>query len=110
MAVEHPSGGKDPIKDVVGAVEGPLGAARRLVRQAIGGGQPRKRCMPTGGGFEVIVDNACCGSAANGWNGPNAHLYETGGMRRVHLRGHPNILKRCSCTSVASTSGCSCGS
>ena len=25
---------------------------------------------------------------------PNAHLYETGGMRRVHLRGHPHILKR----------------
>ncbi len=24
----------------------------------------------------------------------NAHLYETGGMRRVHLRRHPNILKR----------------
>jgi transposase len=24
----------------------------------------------------------------------NAHLYETGGMRRVHLRGHENILKR----------------
>ena len=24
----------------------------------------------------------------------NAHLYETGGMRRVHLREHPNILKR----------------
>jgi len=24
----------------------------------------------------------------------NAHLYETGGMRRIHLRGHPNILKR----------------
>ena len=23
-----------------------------------------------------------------------AHAYETGGMRRVHLRGHPNILKR----------------
>ena len=23
-----------------------------------------------------------------------AHLYETGGMRRVHLRGHENILKR----------------
>lgn len=23
-----------------------------------------------------------------------AHLYETGGMRRTHLRGHPNILKR----------------
>jgi transposase len=25
---------------------------------------------------------------------PFAHLYETGGMRRVHLRGHNNILKR----------------
>jgi transposase len=24
---------------------------------------------------------------------PLAHLYETGGMRRVHLRGHPNIRK-----------------
>jgi transposase len=24
----------------------------------------------------------------------NAHLYETGGMRRTHLRGHRNILKR----------------
>ena len=24
----------------------------------------------------------------------NTHLYETGGMRRVHLRGHNNILKR----------------
>jgi transposase len=23
-----------------------------------------------------------------------AHLYETGAMRRTHLRGHPNILKR----------------
>ena len=25
---------------------------------------------------------------------PNAHLYETGGLRRPHLRGHTNILKR----------------
>jgi transposase len=25
---------------------------------------------------------------------PNAHLYDTGGMRRTHLRGHENILKR----------------
>ena len=23
-----------------------------------------------------------------------AHLYDTGGMRRTHLRGHENILKR----------------
>ena len=25
---------------------------------------------------------------------PFAHCYETGGMRRIHLRGHSNILKR----------------
>lgn len=25
---------------------------------------------------------------------PAAHLYETGALRRVHLRGHANILKR----------------
>ena len=25
---------------------------------------------------------------------PFAHVYETGGMRRVHLRGHTNIRKR----------------
>ena len=25
---------------------------------------------------------------------PNAHLYETGGLRRVYLRGHTNIRKR----------------
>lgn len=25
---------------------------------------------------------------------PNAHLYETGGLRRTHLRGHVNISKR----------------
>jgi transposase len=25
---------------------------------------------------------------------PNAHLYDTGGMRRTHVRGHANILKR----------------
>ena len=23
-----------------------------------------------------------------------AHVYDTGGIRRTHLRGHPNILKR----------------
>ena len=25
---------------------------------------------------------------------PSAHLYETGGLRRVHVRGHENVLKR----------------
>jgi hypothetical protein len=26
--------------------------------------------------------------------GPCAHLYETGGLRRTHVRGHGNVLKR----------------
>ena len=39
-------------------------------------------------------DNACSTSGVNDSNGPFAHLFETGGMRRTHLRGHPNILKR----------------
>jgi hypothetical protein len=25
---------------------------------------------------------------------PCAHLYETGGLRRAHVRGHENLLKR----------------
>ena len=36
----------------------------------------------------------CNGDGVNGSKRPNAHLYETGGMRRTHLRGHANILKR----------------
>jgi transposase len=36
---------------------------------------------------------------------PNAHLYETGGMRRTHLRGHRNILKRL----LVHVSGCNLG-
>ena len=32
--------------------------------------------------------------AAFGCPPRNAHLYETGRLRRVHLRGHANILKR----------------
>ena len=40
----------------------------------------------------------CC-TSARGLRGerlerPFAHLYETGGLRRVYLRGHANILKR----------------
>ena len=36
---------------------------------------------------------------------PFAHLCETGGMRRVHLRGHPNILKRL----LVHVAGCNLG-
>ena len=36
---------------------------------------------------------------------PFAHLYETGGMRRVYLRGHTNIRKRL----LIHTGGCNLG-
>ena len=36
---------------------------------------------------------------------PFAHLFETGGMWRVHLRGHPNILKRL----LVHVAGCNLG-
>ena len=36
---------------------------------------------------------------------PFAHVWETGGMRRVHLRGHPNILKRI----LVHVAGCNIG-
>jgi hypothetical protein len=34
-----------------------------------------------------------------------AHLYDTGGMRRTHLRGHTNILKRLLITRLPRASG-----
>ena len=41
---------------------------------------------------------------------PFAHLYETGGMRRVYLRGPTNILKRLLIHSGGFILGSSCGS
>ena len=35
-----------------------------------------------------------CRPDTGGRSPPNAHLYETGRMRRTHVRGHANILKR----------------
>ncbi|MGH8635957.1 MAG: hypothetical protein ACREUZ_02370 [Burkholderiales bacterium] len=37
-----------------------------------------------------------------------AHVYDTGGMRRTHLRGHTNILKRLLIHAGASISDSSC--
>ena len=37
-----------------------------------------------------------------------AHVYDTGGMRRTHLRGHTNVLKRLLIHAGASISGSSC--
>ena len=49
-------------------------ANRRRIRRAKGGALQRRR--------------------SERLERPNAHLYETAGMRRTHLRGHDNILKR----------------
>ena len=35
-----------------------------------------------------------------------AHMYETGGMRRLHLRGRENILKRLLVHASAFNLGC----
>ena len=51
-----------------------------------------KRCMATGDDCAESGANGCHGYAVRRWNA--VHLYETGGMRRTHLRGHKNILKR----------------
>src|SRR4029453_7698083 len=40
---------------------------------------------------------------------PCAHLYETGGLRRVHVRGHENVLKRLLVHAARSISGSGCG-
>jgi hypothetical protein len=51
-------------------------------------------CIAIVGGFVARVGCACCDCAASAWSVPFAHLYKTGRMRGVHLRGHTNILKR----------------
>ena len=43
--------------------------------------------------FEARVGVPCNGAGVSDWNA-RSHLYNTGGMRRTHLRGHANILKR----------------
>jgi hypothetical protein len=42
----------------------------------------------------VIAASDCCGVAANCWSGRSLTDYETGAMRRTHLRGHEKIRKR----------------
>jgi transposase len=56
------------------AAQAPLYRNRRRLRGARGGRLRRRRAELAERSF--------------------AHLYETGGMRRTHLRGHDNILKR----------------
>ena len=52
------------------------------------------RSMPIAGGFGGARGQRLLRQRGELLERPNAHLYETGRMRRTHLRGHPNILKR----------------
>ena len=65
---------------------------------AAGAGRARPklgmRCMRTAVGYGAIGGGSYCGVVASCWS-VRSRIYMTrGGMRRVHLRGHSNILKR----------------
>lgn len=50
--------------------------------------------MPIGAAFKASAAKAYYAVGASWWKGHLPHCYETGRMRRVHLRGRENILKR----------------
>ena len=63
----------------------------------VAGGESLRRGRPsalTGGAFGASAGGACCGSVGNASSVPTPTLYETGRLRRVHLCGHANVLKR----------------
>ena len=53
-----------------------------------------RRCTRTGDGCGASTARAYCDGAGELIERSFAHCYETGGMRRCHLRGRENILKR----------------
>ena len=88
-----------------------------LCRSRIAGGaggrarrRPGTRSMPIGDGFGAIVDNACCGSGANDWNGPMRICTKPGACAGCICAAIPISSNGCSCRCAGSISGCSCGS
>ena len=59
-----------------------------------GGGTPNGPSTATGGAFVACAAGDCSASGANGWNDPLPLRRETGGLRRIFVRGHPNGRKR----------------
>jgi len=49
--------------------------------------------MRIAGASAALAGNVSSADAGN-YSSECAHLYETGGLRRVHVRGHENVLKR----------------
>ena len=72
----------------------PATCRSRIAGDSAGKGEPLARALVYRNRRPIRVPegHACCDSAANGSSAPNAHLYEPGGMRRVYLRPHTNIL------------------
>jgi hypothetical protein len=57
-------------------------------------GRSSKRCMQSGGGCGASTARVYCGGRGELVERSFALCYETGGMRRYHLRGRKHILKR----------------
>ena len=55
---------------------------------------PGMRCMPIAGASAARVGWLCSGGGANISNGRTHISTKPGGLRRTHVRGHANILKR----------------
>jgi hypothetical protein len=67
-----------------------------IVSDVIGRTNPRRsqQCMATGDVFVASTGKNCCGGVEGCWNVALRTPMKRGGVRRVHLRGRKNILKR----------------
>ena len=58
------------------------------------GGRPTGPSTATGGAFVAGATSDCSARGANGWNDPWPLRRETGGLRRIFVRGPPHVRKR----------------
>lgn len=79
---------------VRGYVAEPQRARRRWQRKGRAGCRPQRRLYANRRRLRGVRNKRLQAKRAELCERSNAHLYETGGMRRVHLRGRENILKR----------------
>ena len=71
-----------------------VGAGSRAAHVEGQGGRARGGVCQSAADSGRARATAAAPSAASCWNGPTRISMRPAGMRRVHLRGHPNILKR----------------
>ncbi|MGD1094623.1 MAG: hypothetical protein ABSB35_21845 [Bryobacteraceae bacterium] len=70
-----------------------FGAGSRTAAVAGSGGRTTRGICQSPGVFAESEAAGCYGNAARSWS-DGTNIYTIGGMRRVHLRGRENILKR----------------